>query len=411
MYFWCTETRILWELVQPAKDLGIDMVVIDDGWFKNRNNDQRALGDWFPDWKKFPHGLGRLSEKMRGNNIKLGIWMEPEMISKESDLYNNHPDWPLHTNGREMSECRNQLVLDLTRKDVQDFIIESVSRVLHESKASYLKWDFNRHLSQVSSESVDRESQGEVLHRWTLGLYRIWHEVTSAFPEVLFESCSSGGGRFDLGLLYFTPQIWTSDNTDAISRVSIQMGTSLVYPYVSMASHVSAVPNHQVHRSSASFITRHIVAASGTFGYELNLKALRNEEKQVIRQFTQLYREFLQPLILHGKYYRLNELVGERDPDAPQSTSWIFVSPDQTRAAMSVVLTSFHQTVVRPARQVASGLLPNRKYKLEIYREHDSHWGVQKTLELSGKAAMNVGVILTWDHDADSALILFKILP
>ncbi|MBZ4644526.1 MAG: Alpha-galactosidase [Clostridia bacterium] len=314
-------------IAKSAKELGIELFVLDDGWFGKRDRDNCSLGDWFVNRKKFPEGLEDIVKKVNDMGMQFGLWFEPEMISADSDLYRAHPDWCLHVPNRPCSEGRNQLVLDLSRKEVCDAIIKMVSDILSSAPITYVKWDMNRHLTEIGSASLPAEKQRETAHRYVLGLYRIMDEITRAFPHILFESCSGGGGRFDPGILYYMPQTWTSDNTDAVSRLYIQYGTSIVYPVSTMGAHVSAVPNHQVHRNT-SLEMRGNVAMSGNFGYELDLTKLTEEEKGIVKKQVAYYKD-IRHLVQFGEFYRLIS------PFEGNEAAWMFVSEDQTEALVA----------------------------------------------------------------------------
>lgn len=311
-------------IAKAGSELGIELFVLDDGWFGRRDSDNSSLGDWVVDAKKLPRGLEDLAERVRSHGLEFGLWFEPEMVSPDSDLYRAHPDWCLHVPGRRRSEGRQQLILDLSRTDVQDYIIEAVSSVLRSAPITYVKWDMNRNMSEIGSALLPPERQRETAHRYMLGLYRVLEQITSAFPQVLFESCSGGGGRFDPGMLYYMPQTWTSDNSDAISRLRIQYGTSIVYPISTMGAHVSAVPNHQVGRNTP-LKTRGDVAMSGNFGYELDLTVFTDEEKEEVKRQVALVKE-VRELVQYGSFYRL------LSPFEGNETAWMFVSPDQREA-------------------------------------------------------------------------------
>ncbi len=258
------------EIAKEASDLGIELFVLDDGWFGERNSDDSSLGDWFVNENKIKCGLNSLVKDINDLGMKFGLWFEPEMISPNSNLYREHPDWCIHIENRTRSLARKQLVLDLSRDEVCDAVIKMITDVLKSAPISYVKWDMNRNITELGSPAWPPKKQKELAHRYMLGLYKILENITSNFPDILFESCSGGGGRFDGGMLYYMPQTWTSDDTDAIERLKIQEGTSLVYPSISMGSHVSAVPNHQVNRITP-LSTRGIVAMAGSFGYELDV--------------------------------------------------------------------------------------------------------------------------------------------
>ena len=322
----------LYELAKEAKHAGIDMLVLDDGWFGKRDDDNSGLGDWFVNEKKLGGTLGDLIKKINDLGVKFGIWVEPEMISEDSDLYREHPDWALTIPGRNPVHARNQLVLDFSRKEVVDHIFEQICKVLDQGNIEYVKWDMNRSLMDVFSRGT--EDQGRVMYDYVLGLYDFLERIVTRYPNLLIEGCSGGGGRFDAGMMYYTPQIWCSDNTDALDRLQIQYGTSFGYPVSAVGSHVSAVPNHQTGRIT-SLHTRGVVAMAGTFGYELNLGKLSEEEKQEIRLQVEEYRKFA-PLIQTGLYYRLS------DPAREEYAAWAFVSEDQKEVLLNVVLQEIH---------------------------------------------------------------------
>ena len=322
----------LYELAKEAKHAGIDMLVLDDGWFGKRDDDNSGLGDWFVNEKKLGGTLGDLIKKINDLGVKFGIWVEPEMISEDSDLYREHPDWALTIPGRNPVHARNQLVLDFSRKEVVDHIFDQICKVLDQGNIEYVKWDMNRSLMDVFSRGT--EDQGRVMYDYVLGLYDFLERIVTRYPDLLIEGCSGGGGRFDAGMMYYTPQIWCSDNTDALDRLQIQYGTSFGYPVSAVGSHVSAVPNHQTGRIT-SLHTRGVVAMAGTFGYELNLGKLSEEEKQEIRLQVEEYRKFA-PLIQTGLYYRLS------DPAREEYAAWAFVSEDQKEVLRNVVLQEIH---------------------------------------------------------------------
>lgn len=322
----------LYELAKEAKNAGIDMLVLDDGWFGKRDDDNSGLGDWFVNEKKLGGTLGDLIKKINDLGVKFGIWVEPEMISEDSDLYREHPDWALTIPGRNPVHARNQLVLDFSRKEVVDHIFDQICKVLDQGNIEYVKWDMNRSLMDVFSRGT--EDQGRVMYDYVLGLYDFLERIVTRYPDLLIEGCSGGGGRFDAGMMYYTPQIWCSDNTDALDRLQIQYGTSFGYPVSAVGSHVSAVPNHQTGRIT-SLHTRGVVAMAGTFGYELNLGKLSEEEKMEIRLQVEEYRKFA-PLIQTGLYYRLS------DPAMEEYAAWAFVSEDQKEVLLNVVLQEIH---------------------------------------------------------------------
>ncbi|MEK5029142.1 alpha-galactosidase [Paenibacillus sp. FSL M7-1046] len=324
-YFNFTADKIE-DIARAGSELGLELFVLDDGWFGHRNDDRSSLGDWFVDANKLPEGLDDLAKRVNGLGLQFGLWFEPEMISPDSELYTRHPDWCLHVPDRRRTEGRMQLVLDFSREDVCQAIGDRIADVLRSAPISYVKWDMNRNMTEIGSALLPPERQRETAHRYMLGLYGVLERITSEFPDVLFESCSGGGGRFDPGMLYYMPQTWTSDNTDAISRLKIQYGTSIVYPLSSMGSHVSAVPNHQVHRNTSLELRGH-VAMSGNFGYELDLTRFTEEEKETVKAQVALYKE-LRPLVQFGEQYRL------LSPFEGNETAWLIAAEDKSEAVV-----------------------------------------------------------------------------
>ena len=319
-YFDFTGDTIV-ELAKEAKALGIDMVVMDDGWFGKRNDDNSSLGDWYVNEEKLGGTLTKLIERVNAEGVKFGIWIEPEMVSEDSDLYREHPEWAITIPGRKPVRSRNQLVLDFSRKEVRDEIFKRICAVLDQGNVEYIKWDMNRSLADIYAPNVTYD--------YVLGVYDFLEKLTNRYPDILIEGCSGGGGRFDAGMLYYTPQIWCSDNTDAINRTRIQYGTSFFYPVAAMGSHVSAVPNHQTGRVT-SMHTRGVAAMSGTFGYELNPALLNAKEKAEIRAQLAQYREYHE-LIREGDYYRLS------NPFQDNFAAWMVVSDDRSKALVSVI--------------------------------------------------------------------------
>lgn len=325
----------IYELAKAAKEVNIDMLVMDDGWFGKRDDDNSGLGDWFVNEKKLGGTLGNLIKRINDLGVKFGIWIEPEMVSEDSDLYRKHPDWALTVPGRNPVRSRNQLVLDFSRKEVVDEIYDQICKVLDQGNIEYVKWDMNRSLMDVYSATT--KDQGRVLHDYVLGLYDFLERLVQRYPNLLIEGCSGGGGRFDAGMMYYTPQIWCSDNTDAIDRLRIQYGTSFGYPVSVVGSHVSAVPNHQTGRKTPLH-TRGVVAMSGTFGYELNLMKLSEEEKQEIREQIEEYKRYA-PIIQNGLYYRLS------NPTTEEICAWEFVHTDekeQSKVLLNIVMQVIH---------------------------------------------------------------------
>lgn len=316
----------IYKLAEEAAELGIDMVVMDDGWFGHRNDDRSSLGDWVVNEEKLGCTLGELIQRINDRGVRFGIWIEPEMISEDSNLYRKHPDWVLKLPGREPILSRDQLVLDFSRKDVRDAVFEQICAVLDQGKIEYIKWDMNRSIEDVYSANTE---QGKVSYDYVLGVYEFAEKLLLRYPDILLEGCCGGGGRFDAGMLYYTPQIWCSDNTDAVDRVYIQYGTSFFYPLLAVGSHVTAVPNHLSGRVT-SMDTRSIVAMAGTFGYEMNPEKLCVEEKQQIKEQIKTYKKNAE-LIRTGKYYRLT------NPAADRFAAWQFVSEDGTQTIFNIV--------------------------------------------------------------------------
>ena len=322
----------IYELAKQSVDLGIDMLVMDDGWFGKRNDDNSGLGDWYVNEKKLGESLGNLIRRINGLGVKFGIWIEPEGINEDSDLYREHPDWVLSIPGRSPVRARNQLVLDFSRRDVVDYIFEKICGILDQGNIEYVKWDMNRSLSDCYSRHA--EDQGRVRHDYVLGLYDFLERLVQRYPNVLLEGCSGGGGRFDAGMLYYTPQIWCSDNTDALDRVHIQYGTSFGYPISTVGSHVSAVPNHQTGRLTP-LRTRGITAMAGTFGYELDPGSLLQVEREQIREQIYTYKQYAK-LIHNGLYYRLT------DPGKDAAGAWEFLAEDGSEILVSAVMQEIH---------------------------------------------------------------------
>ena len=318
-------------LAREAAELGIDMVVMDDGWFGKREDDNSGLGDWKVNEKKLGCTLKELTERVRETGLSFGIWMEPEMVSKDSDLFREHPDWALQNPGRKPVMGRNQLVLDFSRKEVRDHVFTQICRVLDEGNIRYVKWDMNRSLSDFYSVN---KGSGKVAYDYVLGVYDFMEKLLQKYPDILIEGCSGGGGRFDAGMLYYTPQIWCSDNTDALDRLQIQYGTSFFYPISTVGSHVSAVPNHQTGRN-ISLNTRAVVAMAGTFGYELDPAKLKGEEKEEIKEQVKRYRKYA-GLINEGDYYRLT------DPLKGLCAAWMFIDVKKEKILLNVVILESH---------------------------------------------------------------------
>ena len=362
------------EIARQAAGLGVDMMVLDDGWFGRRSSDHDGLGDWWVNEEKLGCSLPRLAERIRRLGMKFGLWIEPEMVNRPSDLAREHPDWIFTIPGKPPVTSRDQLVLDFSRPDVVDAILERLDRIITEARVDYIKMDMNRSLNDVYTQA-DFQSQGKVLYRYTLGVYRFLQALRDRHPDLLIEGCSGGGGRFDLGMLYFTPQIWCSDDTDPIERLKIQYGTSFCYPPCVMGAHVSVSPSEQTGRVTPLSV-RGAVAMAGTFGYELDPARLSPEEKEEVRQQIRTFRRY-QPLMLQGDYYRLTDNMADREKAA-----WMFVSPDKSEALVTWVTRDAHDN---PAAQFVTcrGLDPEALYR-------DEATGEART----GAALMRMGLLI-----------------
>ena len=333
-YFDFNREKLL-KIAKEAKDMNLDMFVLDDGWFGERKDDERALGDWDVNEEKLGGTLASLAAEINEIGLGFGLWIEPEMINEDSLLFKEHPEWVLSVKGKGPCRTRCQLVLDFSNKEVEDYIFNKISNVVASANVEYIKMDMNRYLTDVASSVLDYQSQGEVLHKYVLGVYSFLERMLTKFPNILIEGCSGGGGRFDLGMLYYTPQIWTSDNTDAIDRIKIQYGTSFCYPISSVDANISAVPNHQTGRTTP-FNTRYVVSLAGNFGYQLDLEKLTDDEKEQVRSQVKEYKE-LWSLIHNGRYFRLTDPINNNDDEA-----WQMVSRDQKEALLSVVTVRAH---------------------------------------------------------------------
>lgn len=352
-YFGFTGSSIL-RLADDAARLGMDMVVLDDGWFGERDNDDCALGDWYVNEKKLGGTLGELAENINRKGLKFGLWIEPEMISENSQLYREHPDWVMAVPGRKPVRGRYQLVLDFSREDVRQTVFDQICSVLDNANVEYVKWDMNRSIADVYS--LKTNEQGRVLYDYVLGVYDFLEKLGKRYPDMLIEGCSGGGGRYDAGMLYYTPQIWCSDNTDAVDRVKIQYGTSFFYPASTVGAHVSAVPNHQTGRQ-VSLHTRGVVAMAGAFGYELDPAKLSPREQEEIKEQIRQYHRFA-PLILNGDYYRLTS------PYEEETGAWAFVSEDKSEVLLNVVMLEIHGNMTTNYVKL-QGLAPEGIYEEE----------------------------------------------
>lgn len=372
-YFDFNEEKIL-KIAEQAASLGVDMLVLDDGWFGKRDDDCSGLGDWFVNEKKLCGGLGSLAEKIKEMGMKFGLWFEPEMVSEDSELYRIHPEWAMRIPSRKPIRSRYQLVLDMTNPEVREYLFNSISKILRSADISYVKWDMNRSICDLYTPCLSADDQGEISHRYVLGLYELLERLTSEFPDVLFEGCSGGGGRFDAGMLYYCPQIWCSDDTDAYERTKIQYGTSFFYPVSAVGSHVSAVPNHQTGRTTP-IGTRAVTAMAGSFGYELDLNTLSDSEKQEVGEQITRFKKYGR-LIHNGLYYRLS------DPMNDKFAVWEFVSEDKKEVLVNGVIFRTEPNRTQYLIKLR-GLLPDADYRL------DNSGGVYK-----GSALMNGGILL-----------------
>lgn len=345
-------------IAEKASKLGVELFVLDDGWFGARNHDRAGLGDWQVNEEKLGCSMGELAKRINAYGMKFGLWFEPEMVNPDSDLYRAHPDWVIHIDGRPMSLGRNQLLLDFSRKEVRDYIFDSMCRVLDNANIEYVKWDFNRNFTEVGSAALPPERQKETLHRYMLGLYEFLDKLVERYPHILLEGCSSGGGRFDPAMLYYSPQFWTSDCSDAAERLFIQYGTSMCYPTSTMGAHVSAVPNHQTKRIT-SFETRGNVALSGTFGYELDATKFTDEECEAVKKQCEEYHK-LYDVIHYGELYRI---ISPNEGGCDAAYAWEFVSEDKNEALLTYVLLFSRPRVRRMLR--LKGLDPNKTYRDE----------------------------------------------
>ncbi len=386
-YFDFNSEKLL-SIAKDAATLGIEMLVLDDGWFGHREDDASSLGDWFVNEDKLGGTMHDLVAKINALGLKFGLWFEPEMISRDSRLFEQHPDWILRVPGRTLTEGRNQLVLDMSRQDVVDYLYETISNILDNANIEYIKWDANRHLTEVGSALLPADQQGEVSHRYVLGMYELHERLLKRFPKLLIEGCSGGGGRFDAGMLYYTPQIWTSDDTDAIERLAIQYGTSMIYPCSTMGAHVSDCPNHQTRRVTP-FETRGVVAFSGTFGYELDVNKMNEEERILIKEQVATYHR-INNMVAQGDLYRLTS------PYKATITAWQHVAKDKSETLLSAVYP-YRTPQFKVVRLHLQGLIPEALYK-----------NTTTGKSYRGELLMNVGISLPVPrHDGDSLQIHF----
>ncbi len=406
-YFDFDEEKLI-AIASKAKECGIELFVLDDGWFGGRNDDRRGLGDWYCNLSKIPSGIDGLSRKIEALGMKFGLWVELEMVNKDSDLYRRHPEWVIGVPGRFDCHARHQYVLDYSNPDVVDYIYELIAKILRQSRISYIKWDMNRYMTGPFSTAqwTRRESgpwptacQGEIMHRYILGVYSLYEKLTSQFPDILFESCASGGARFDAGMLFFAPQGWCSDDSDASERQKIQYGTSYVYPVVSMGSHVSAVPNHQLLRTTP-LETRANVAYFGTFGYELDLNLLSEKELEMVRSQVCFMKENRELIQVDGDLYRL------RNPFQGNEAAWMVVSSDKSRA-----LAGFYQRLNKVngswERLKLRGLEPEQIYEVRCDLTPDQNAPAQ----LMAMYGHNTDLNETWRFRAHGNTLMYAGIP
>jgi alpha-galactosidase len=372
-YFDFDESKIL-NIAQKAKDLGMELFVLDDGWFGKRDDDTTSLGDWYSDLNKLPNGVSGLSKKIKQLGISFGLWFEPEMVNEISDLYKAHPEWVISTPNRNKSYGRNQFVLDYSNNEVVEFIFNMMAEVISNSEIDYIKWDMNRNITEAFTATLEAENQKEFFHRYILGVYKLYEKLINEFPNILFESCASGGARFDLGMMYYAPQAWSSDDTDAVERIKIQYGTSMVYPLVSMGSHVSAIPNHQVGRET-SLKMRANVAYFGTFGYELDLTKLTEQEQEEVTaqvEFFKRYREVIQ----FGDFYRIKSPFEENG-----NAVWMIVSKDK-----KIAIVAYYKVLAIPNTSI-------KKIKLLGLDEELEYQRTDTGMLFGGDELMNMGLL------------------
>ena len=378
------DTDKLISIAKEASKLGIEMLVMDDGWFGHRDSDNSSLGDWFVYEKKLKGGLKYLVDEVNKLGMKFGIWFEPEMISPDSELYKAHPDWAIQVKGRELTLCREQYVLDYSRKEVRDYVYGMMKNILDSANIEYIKWDMNRQLTEVGSNALPKERQRELWHRYVLGVYDLMNRLTTDYPHILLENCSGGGARFDPGMLYYSPQIWCSDDTDAIERLKIQHGTSLCYPCSAMGAHVSDCPNHTVGRNTP-FSTRGHVAMVGTFGYELDVTKIPQEDRDAIPQQIEEFNKY-NTLVRTGDHYRIGNMFEDNTWD-----SWMFVAKDKSQA-----LFEFIQVMARPNER-------SRRIKLKGLDENAFYYEESNPeVKISGGALMNAGINVAKIWNADN---------
>ena len=390
------DTEKLIDIAREASKDGIEMLVMDDGWFGHRSFDDSSLGDWYVNEDKIKGGLKHLVEEVNKLGMKFGIWFEPEMISPDSDLYRAHPDWAIQIPGREPGLSRQQLVLDITRKEVEDYTYESVAKILRSANIEYVKWDMNRQLTDIGSAALPADQLGEFYHRYVLAVYRLQERLLTEFPKLLLENCSGGGARFDPGMFFYSPQIWCSDDTDAIERLAIQEGTALVYPLSTMGAHVSVCPNHACGRVTP-FKTRGYVALSGTFGYELDITKLPAEERAMIPGQVALYKNF-GDLVRNGDYSRIASYRENNEYDC-----WASIAKDKPKALVTFVQVLNHPNYKTRFIKI-NGLKPEAKYRVTWPDEDQKKF---PPLRLTGSTIMNAGIPIRRDWGDYQAQLIY----
>lgn len=386
--FFDFDRKRLTKILDRAKEIGVELFVLDDGWFGHRDNDRSSLGDWFEYPGKIAGGIADFSKEVHEKGLKFGIWVEPEMISRDSELFNEHPDWIIHVPGRPAAPGRDQFILDLSRKEVQDNLYQQLKKLFSSIKIDYVKWDMNRNMTDVFSQQLDASQQGEVAHRYILGLYSLLERLTAEFPTILFESCAGGGGRFDAGMLYYMPQVWTSDNTDPICRIQIQSGTSLVYPISTMGAHIADIPSHQTRRKTP-IETRSDVASSGLLGLELDLAKLASDDLNVLKTKIDFYKAN-RALIQFGNFIRL------LSPFENNDAAWSFISHDQSEC-----LVYYFQTLQQPE----PAFKPLKLRGLDPYAIYQSDAG---DITATGAELMQLGIWVNQQKHGDFYSLALK---
>jgi alpha-galactosidase len=386
-YFNFNEEKLL-QIARQAAKLGIEMLVLDDGWFGKRDDDNSGLGDWYVNEKKLGGSLKQLGDKINALGMKFGLWVEPEMISEDSDLYRAHPDWALTIPGRHPNRSRNQLVLDMSRKEVRDYLLERLTEIIESAPIVYVKWDMNRSICDIYSHTDI--NNGEIYHRQMLGVYELLEQFITRFPDILLEGCCGGGGRFDAGMLYYAPQIWCSDNTDAINRLEIQYGTSFFYPVSAVGAHVSAVPNHQTGRVTP-FQTRGHVALAGSFGYELDLNKVSAEEQEMVRRQIEQFNKYYS-LTHEGTYFRLHK-------PTERFCAWEFVDVEKEHALATVVMVSAEGNPL-PIHINVKGLDENKTYRCSANNSvHSGHVWMNIGLTLNRSLVEYESMLIEWNAE------------